>query len=206
MHLPAPTESNFELPPSGTFIASCYRIIDLGTQQTTYMGQPKTAHKILVSWELHGDDKMADGRLFTISQRYTWSMNEKASLRRDLESWRGVPFRDNDFGPGGFDIKNILGKACLLTIVHSEKGDKKYANISAVSKLMKGMDLPKTENELSYLWLDKQRWDAEAFSKLGQGLQGIIIKSPEYAEIVGAAHTNGHVTDAKDFHDDPIPF
>lgn len=199
MYIPQPTEGNFELPPAGTFMASCYRVIDLGTQQTTYMGQPKTAHKILVTWELHGDDRMADGRPFSISKRYTWSMNEKAALRHDLESWRGVPFSENDFGPGGFDIQNILGKACLLTIVHSENNGKNYANISAVSKLMKGMQPPKVENETVYLWLTPERWDAATFGKLSQGLQQAIMKSPEYAEINGNSYANSHVVEDAPF-------
>ena len=35
-------------------------------------------------------EQMSDGRPFTISKRYTWSTHEKATLRKDLEAWRGV--------------------------------------------------------------------------------------------------------------------
>jgi hypothetical protein len=164
-------------------MAVCFRILDLGTQQTTYQGQQKSAHKILISWELP-DEKMADGKPFTISSRYTWSMHEKATLRKHLESWRGLPFQDRDFGPEGFNIKNILGKACLLTVTHSENGEKQYANIAAVGKLMKGMTAPSPVNELTYLWLHPTHWSDEIFSKLSQGLQGVIMRSPEYKSIV----------------------
>lgn len=179
MYLPQPNEGSFELAPAGTHMAVCYRVIDLGTQQTTFNGQAKTAHKILISWELP-DEKMEDGRPFTVSNRYTWSMSEKATLRKHLESWRGVPFQERDFGPQGFNIKNILGKACLLTITHTESGDRQYANIAAVSKLMRGMQPPQPTNPLTYLWLHRDYWSEEVFHTLGHGLQGVIMKAPEY--------------------------
>src|SRR6185369_10438591 len=76
MYLPAPTESNFTPVPAGTHLGICYRVIDLGTQSTNFNGETKLAHKVLVSWEIP-DEKMDDGRPFTISQSYTWSMHEK---------------------------------------------------------------------------------------------------------------------------------
>lgn len=207
MYVPPPNDTNFELAPAGTHLAMCYRVIDLGTQETTYMGQAKKQHKVLLSWELP-DEKMADGRPFTISQRYTWSMSEKASLRRDLESWRGVPFTDKDFGEGGFDIKNVVGKACLLTIVHTEKNGKTYANITSISRLMKGMTAPaQTVNEQAYLWLHESRWNPEIFHKLSDGLKSAIMSSPEYKGLVNGYHDEPPPVDSPDeFHSDPIPF
>jgi len=209
MHLPAPNDTQFELPPAGTFLAMCYRIIDLGTQDTTYMGQAKRQHKIQVGWELP-EEKMADGRPFTISQRYTWSMSEKAALRRDLETWRGVPFKDSDFGPGGFDIQNIIGKACLLTVVHTEKNGKHYANIKAIARLMKGMQAPqKTENEQVYLWLSDDRWRPDVFHKLSDGMKQAIMASPEYKTLVNGHGDEPPPIDADRYHEEPageIPF
>ena len=206
MYLPPPNETDFELPPAGTHLAVCYRVIDLGTQTGSYMGQPKTQHKVLISWEL-SDELMKDNRPFTISQRYTWSMSEKATLRKHLESWRGAAFTEADFGPQGFNIKNIIGKGCLLTITHAEKGDKHYANIAAVGKLMKGMQAPPLKNETLYLWLNPGLWSAELFHKLSQNLQGVVMQSPEYRDVTGAHSDNDPPPhDGNDFHDDSIPF
>ena len=215
MYVPAPNDKDFELPPAGTHKAICYRVIDLGTQETTYQGTPKKQHKILVSWELP-DEKMSDDRPFTISTRYTWSMSEKGNLRADLESWRGVPFTEKDFGPGGFDIKSIIGKGCLLTIVQETKNGKTYANIKSISKLMKGMDVPVATNEQIYLWLHPERWSADVFHKLSQSVQGSIMKSPEYqaiangqddAVVTDADAPQGRRSSMKDqLADDDIPF
>ncbi len=178
MHIPRPSETEFELPPAGTFLAVCYRVIDLGTQATTWGAQ----HKILISWEL-AEEKMTDGRPFTISQRYTWSMHEKATLRKHLEAWRGVPFTDADFGV--FDIKNIIGAGCILNIVHTEKGEKRFANVASVARMMKGMKAPLPVNETVYLALLPDRWSPDTFQKLSQNLQGAIMQSPQYQELAG---------------------
>ena len=203
MQIPAPNERDFEIPPAGTHKAICYRVIDLGTQDTTFQGQAKKQHKVMLSWELP-DEKMSDGRPFTITQRYTWSMSEKATLRKHLEAWRGVKFTDEDFGPNGFNIKKIVGLGCLLTIVHNDRDGKIYANIASISKVMKGMEVPPLTNEAAYLWLDRTIWQDGVFQKLSDNLKGTIMKSPEYHALA-----NGTEIPASKPHgdmDDEIPF
>ena len=68
---------DFELAPVGVHPARCYRVIDLGTQTTEWQGQTKKAHKVMLTWELLGDERMADGRPFSISKRFTASTHEK---------------------------------------------------------------------------------------------------------------------------------
>lgn len=183
MEIPAPNERQFEIAPAGTHKAICYRVIDLGTQEGSFQGKPKKQHKILVSWELP-EEKMEDGRPFTVSQSYTWSMSEKATLRKHLEAWRGVKFTDADFGPGGFNIKKIVGLGCLLTLVHNERDDKTYANIVSISKVMKGMELPKPANKPVYLWLTHELLDESVFNELSDPLKAKIMKSPEYTAAI----------------------
>lgn len=205
MPLPKPTEAQFENPPAGTFMAICYRVIDLGTQDTTYQGQPKKQHKILVSWELP-DEKMKDGRPFTISSRYTWSMSEKAALRKDLEAWRGAPFGEKDFGEGGFDIQKIIGKPCLLTIVHTIKGEKTYANIKGIAGLMKGMVPPeRIENESVFLALNEEDFSADIFHKLSDNLQSTIRSSPEFAALMNGGRNDGPIVE-RGALEDSVPF
>lgn len=207
MYLPAPTESSFTPVPDGTHLGICYRVIDLGTQQTNFNGEVKSAHKVLLSFEIP-DEKMEDGRPYTISQSYTWSMHEKATLRKQLEAWRGVAFTERDFGPSGFDIRAILSKACTLSIVHTSKNNTIYANIASIGKLMKGIPVVSLTNPPAYLWLHIERWDANVFSGLSSNLQQKIMGSPEYTELMkdidriegrGQRETN-------DFHSDPVPF
>ena len=189
MQIPAPNDREFELPPAGTHLAVCYRVLDLGTQDTSYNGLPKRQHKILLSWELP-EEKMADGRPFSISQRYTWSMSEKAALRHHLESWRGKPFEARDFGENGFDIKGIIGVGCLLNIVHVARNGKTYANIASIAKLMKNQTAPPLYNEKAYLWINLERWDAAVFHNLKARLRDDIMKSPQYHELIASLDNN----------------
>jgi hypothetical protein len=209
MDLPVPNaNTDFLPPPAGTFSAVCYRFLDLGTQDTTFQGKPKQQHKVLIGWEV--DEKMDDGRPFTISNRYTWSMSEKANLRKDLESWRGLAFKESDFGPGGFNVKRLLGAPCMLTVVHTEKDGKTYANIRAISKLPKGMTPLHQENPLTFLSLEPEEFDRAIYDALSDGLKQMIAKSPEYQRIANG----GHVSDQTDSGagrgghdlDDDIPF
>lgn len=182
MYLPPNNGSDFVLTPSGTHLAICYRVIDLGTQRGEYMGKEKIQRKVLISWEIP-DEQMSDGRPFTIGQRFTWSMSEKATLRHVLESWRGKAFSEEDFGDNGFDIKNILGVGCMLNVVHAKKGDKTYANIATVARLPKGMVAPPQTNKTQYVWLSREEFDRPTFDELSDALKGVIIQSPEYRQL-----------------------
>jgi len=181
MHLPANNATSFAPPPAGTHVAICYRVVDLGTQMIDFQGQTKFQHKIMLSWELP-DELMDDGQPFSVHKRYTLSSHEKSTLRKDLESWRGKPFTDDEFGPNGtFDIKNVIGVGCMLNILHTEREGKTYANVSAVLKMVKGMPMPAMANEKVYFNLDA--FDKAAFDKLSEGIQNIIKKSPEWAKM-----------------------
>lgn len=201
MLLPRPNEKEFETAPAGTFAARCYRFVDLGTQPKEYMGATSYKRMVGISWELP-DELMKDQRPFSIYQKYVWSMSEKSTLRKHLESWRGLKFQESDFGEGGFDTKKLIGVPCMLSIVHNTKGDKTYANIASVSKLPKGFECPPAVNETLYFSLDE--FNQTVFDKLSQGMREAIMRSPEYVQLkkpLVAEHDaseewGGHVEDS----------
>ena len=82
------TAKNTDFPkcPVGTFIARCYQVIDLGHQKIVWQGTEKWQPKILLTWELLGDEKMDDGRPWAISNRYTLSLSDKSVLAPMLEA------------------------------------------------------------------------------------------------------------------------
>jgi hypothetical protein len=214
MYLPKPNETDFTPPPAGTHLATCYRVIDLGTQLTEFQGQQKKQHKIMISWELP-NEPMEDGTPFSVHQRYTFSMSEKANLRHHLEAWRGKPFVDSDFGQGGFQIEKIIGAGCMLNVLHATKNGKTYANITAVMSLPKGTKAAPLINKPAFLSLDE--FDQSAFDGLSQGLRDVITKSPEYQTILAKRNGtyNGADTPSEDDYghnppgpdlDDEIPF
>ena len=202
---------NFERCPSGMHLARCYRIVDLGTQKSEYMGQTKYLHKIMIGWEIHGLDdnnqplKMNDGRPFAIFKNYTLSWSEKANLRLDLQSWRGRPFSQEEMRR--FDLKNVLGAWCMLNVIEREgQSGKTYANVDGVTPvpaLIKQNGLPAAVNKNEIFNL--QEPDMTLFETFSDNLKTKIQSSPEWQKLKGAAPAKAEPAAAADEIDD-IPF
>lgn len=201
---------SFELAPAGTHAARCYSIIDMGTQLTEFQGERKSARKVLLRWELLGEERMADGRPFIAAKRYTASLHEKAQLRKDLAAWRGRDFTPDELK--GFELDKILGAHCLVNLLHVEKGGRDYCNIVSIMPLPKGMPKPEGVNDLQVFDLDK--FDQAAFAKLSDGLQEKILLTPEYQAVIAkparpaapAAPTPGAAPGPFDDFEDDVPF
>lgn len=197
-----PEKNNFEITPQGTFVATCYRLIDLGTQIEQFKGETKKMHKIMISWELPSE-LMNDGKPFSIHKKYTLSSSNKAILRKDLESWRGQPFDDADFGK--FDISVLLGKQCFIGIVHAVVGDNTYANISTLVKLPKDYPVPAQINPSVYFSLEA--FDQTVYDGLSENMRATIAKSPEYQSLKGADKTDPNTSNAhEEDYSSSVPF
>lgn len=177
-----PTKAGeFETVPAGVYLARCYKMIDLGTQTTDSpkFGR-KSDRKILLYWELLQDDDggevfMADGeRRFSISNEYTWSMHRKANLRKTLDSWRGVPFTEEE--ANGFEISKLLGACCKLQVVHNQSGDRTYANVGTIMTTNKK---PEGVNPLVTFSIEDP--DMEVYESLPEWIKDKINAAPEFS-------------------------
>jgi hypothetical protein len=204
MYMPKPG-ADFEPPPAGAHVAVCFRILDLGTQTTNFQGQVSHKHQIMISWELP-EEKMADDRPFSISKKYTYSGHKKATLRTDLESWRGVPFTDADFGT--FDLAKLLGAGCQLNIVHKTKDGSTFAKITALMRLPKGVKAPPTSNPKINLVLQPGEFDRVIYEGLSERMREIIASSPEYQTLSrqGDGGNKSYRDSVDEELDDEIPF
>ena len=173
--------TEFELVPAGVYLARCYKMIDIGTQQVASKKfGTKEIRQVILSWELLQDDDggkvaMEDGRPFSISKTYTLSMNSKANLRKDLDSWRGVPFKDEE--AEGFDITKLLDKFCKLQVVHNISDDKTYANLGTIMNTKKAVD---GVNEIAGFSISDP--DMAVFATLPEWLQTKIKESNEWTD------------------------
>ncbi len=171
------SSSDFTPAPAGSFLARCCRVVDLGTQKTEFQGETKQQHKVLVVFEILDPDVFReDGKPYTVAKRYSASMHEKAALRRDLESWRGAKFTDADLKH--FDLASILGRTCLLSVTHTEKDGRVFANIAALVKAPKGMTGTDPTEPLVHFDLASPDWTV--FDGLGERLRAQIMAAPEY--------------------------
>jgi hypothetical protein len=119
-------DQEFELVPTGTHLARCIWVVDLGDQYSKKY--EKWNPQILLAWEL--DEKMESGEPFIINQTYTNSLGERANLRKHLESWRGRAFTEDELE--GFSLSKLLNQWCMITVIHNESGGRTYANVGAV--------------------------------------------------------------------------
>ncbi len=126
MALIAKGGKHFTPAPEGLWPAVCVDVVDLGMVMTTW-GEK---HKCRIVWEL--SEKMPDGRLFIASKQYTLSLHEKASLYKDLKSWRGRPFTPEELD--AFDVEKVLGAPCQVLITQEEKDGMVYGNVTTIMK------------------------------------------------------------------------
>ena len=191
---------DFENPPVGTHVARCYKIVDLGTQQSEYQGKLIVRRQVILGWELPQELMSKgeyEGKPFVTSAFYTMSLHEKSSLRKHLASWRGRDFTEEELK--GFDPHNILGKGCMLSLIENEKGRIKVASVSA---LPKGTILPSQVNPNVFFSLDSEEFDSEIFESFSEKMQEMIKSSPEYKAIISGAASVDPGTPAND----DIPF
>lgn len=129
---------NYPVAPAGTHAAICVDVIDMGMLKVEYNGQAKMVHKIRIVWQI--DEDRDDGKPFQVSKRYTNSLHEKATLRGDLEAWRGRPFTEAELT--GFDLEVLIGIPALLNLIHTAKNGSTYANIASLMRLPRAMSAP----------------------------------------------------------------
>lgn len=129
----------FTLCPEGAHASTCVDVIDLGMVETEFNGEKKKQHKVRIVWQT-GEINPDNGKPFLAGKRYTNSLHEKATLRKDLESWRGRAFTKQELT--GFDLENLLSAPALLNVIHEARSGKTYDNVTTIMRLPRGMAAP----------------------------------------------------------------
>lgn len=204
--------SSFIPVPPGMHLARCYRIIDLGTQESTYMGNIKHVPRVLFQFEVHSEDSQgqllltSSGEPMTVAKTFTLSLAEKATMRRDLQTWRGKEFTKEELR--GFELKNVLGQWAMITVAENESNGKTYtniANINPVPATIKKNGLPEGKNELKLFSIEDA--DLDLFETFSDYLKDRIRKSPEWERLHGSPSV-GNSAPSANFDDiaDDLPF
>ena len=161
--------------PAGTHLANCFGLIDLGTQPAFKPGDSQS-HKVWLWWELCHEQR-EDGVAMTVGSFYRVSLHEKSVMRAMLQTWRGKPFTPEELK--AFQLQNIVGAACMLTIVHEPK--KTGGGVSDKVKTVTG--LPKGTVKVPLVTptvvLDLDAFDQVTFDGLPNFLKDMIANSPE---------------------------
>jgi hypothetical protein len=199
-----------QLPEAGATVGVLFSLVDLGTQEVTWDGETKNTPKLRLAFEL--PEQTIEGEVtengkttkvtkpMVVSIELTRSLGERATLRKHLETWRGQAFTSKELA--SFSLKNLLGKACLLTLVHkTSQAGRNYCAIQGIAKLPKSMKAPaKTEN--AHVFYEIEQGEGGQFSELPEWLQDKIRASREFRGASSAPKT----TDNTDADGNQIPF
>jgi hypothetical protein len=178
-----------QLPEAGATTGVLFSLVDLGTQKVTWDGEEKWTPKLRLAFEL--PDQVLEGEVtengkttkvtkpMVVSIELTRSLGERATLRKLLEQWRGQAFTSKELA--SFSLKNLLGKACLLTLVHkTSQAGRQYCAIQGMAKLPKGMKAP-TTTQNGQVFYEIEQATGGQFNELPEWLQEKIRASKELA-------------------------
>jgi hypothetical protein len=182
MRVTVKTNGDFPQPAPGTYLARCEELLDLGTQRSEYQGQVRTRPTILVGFELpmeripSGDYQ---GQPFVVRKFYNMSLHEKSKLRLHLLNMRGHDLTSEE-QQGGFELKELLGTGCLVTVTMSEG----RARITGVAAMPRGSSLPEPYHPSKYLSLEAAEFDRAVFDSLPEWIRRMVETSPEYQALL----------------------
>ncbi len=131
-------ETGTEIPPKGTFIATCIDIRDVFNVERKKF-QSEEMEKVDLTGFLFGFRDKA-GKPFKIASRaFRISGNEKSSLFAFLKSWLGQPPKM------GWDYMELKGRKALVTIDHTPSKRTPgltFADIVSISPVPEGFQPP----------------------------------------------------------------
>ena len=214
MGITATSEGGAREPlPEGQYTGICFSMLDLGTSENTFEGKVKKRRQVFVQWEIPEimEEFEVDGKTekasAVIGKFYTLSMDDRATLKQDLEAWRGKSFTAEE--KASFDITNVLGAPALIAVTHKTKGDGSLRDqVGSLMALPKGMPAPvATRDQRLFSFED----GGDLPEGLSDGLVAMIQKSDQWQAAhpgEGAVHAAAEAMGASvvDANDENLPF
>lgn len=127
--------SRRDRPPAPAMMQQCVcvDVIDMGIVEEEWGGKKRKKHIIYIVW--HSIEKQDNGEPYEILKRYTLSLGERATLRAHLEAWRGREFTEEE--RRGFDVETVIGVNAFITVKHTKRKGRTWADIVAIQKVPK---------------------------------------------------------------------
>ena len=171
MKLTATEASDFEACPEGIHPGKLIWLVDLGMQDTPF----GVKHQLFMNFE-----SVVDGTHYTIGKFYTASLNEKATLNKDLSSWRGKTIKPGD----EIDLSKLLGMFCQLQVMENEKGRHVIKSILPKQHEFESLEPLLTEKDYDELpeffqeAIDKQLTPTEQPKRMPGGIENLNDEVP----------------------------
>jgi hypothetical protein len=191
-------ESKYVKPEPGTHVARCVQMIELGTWEDKRWEDSYPKNEIVLGFEFPNIVSEESGPAL-MWKRVTWSLGERATLRKILKSWRGKDYTASELAHG-VDVSAVVGQPCQITVeewVNATTG-KSGVQIGSIAKLMDGVTCPPQVSS-TVMWSISD-WDQETFDTFADHLKERILASDE-----AKARTASDPQDKVEASDD-IPF
>ena len=202
--------ANFKPVAAGTHLGRLYRIVDIGTQQGEWQGKITHQRKIILYFELFGEDEQGqplvrdDGKPLIITKYYNRSLNEKSTFRKHLQSWLKIDFDTVE----GFNVEDLLGKFAMVSVSQykGKNGDMKASvdGLAAVPAMLSKHGMPEGVNPIFTFDLDK--FDSEKYASLSEAIRNMISMSPEYRRLAGKEEKPQKESSFDKYENDDVPF
>lgn len=173
---------------AGVYNAVCYSVIDVGTSESKFDGKKK--RNLVLGWKLL-DKHYSDGNNLKIHKTVTFSMNEKATLRRFIQSW----FAGQNVDLDDFNFKTLLNRGCSLVVSPNSNGNNTVSNVMPHNTTT-------MFDDVEIFSLDE--FDGENLPALDEWKINMIRESDEYAQIFN--QNAGQNPPADVVVDDDVPF
>lgn len=201
-YLPPLNQTNRELAPEGTHLATCCQVIQFGTQRTDF--DDKERPELRLTWELL-DEFNSKGWPFLIGRTYNFSSHPSSNLILDLEAWCG--------GLGErFDLEQLIGLVAVVGIQHKSGRNGDYAQMSSIMQPPKGVERRRPPRGDTVVFTFSP-YRPEVYEGLPEWTRKKIAGSPEFRVATGQAplpapqrQQSLPASSAGDALDDDIPF
>jgi hypothetical protein len=180
---------DFQPCPIGNHIAICTGVVSVGKHENNFQPEKTPKNEVVIMWTLPNATR-EDGFPFVLTKTYTLSLHEKASLRKDLNAWRGKAFTEEELE--GFNLLNILEKPCMTQVNHEVgKDGKNRAKIVSIASMIQGYPLPTLPSDYSFNIFDDDAPTWQAFEALPKWLKARIEKAVNWADIESEMNKTG---------------
>ena len=170
---------------AGTYPAIVAGLIDLGVQpQRPFKGQSKSPqHEIMITYELvtefmkDEDGNELEDKPRHISERFPFH-KLTAEMAKSTKRYKALDPHNKFEG----DFSKLVGVPCSITVVqnYSQKTDRYYSNVSAVTPPMKGFQFPDLKNPPKVL--DRDDPDMEVWEALPDFIKTIVTSGLDFSE------------------------
>lgn len=172
---------SFVNPSEGSHVAALSCLAFLGSHLNTFSN--KYQELVGLAWETQETDD--DGRPLVALETLNYSMYERSKLYARLVALMG----GKEPAPG-FDFRNLLGRSAIVTVAHTYKGEKTFANITAAGPIPRGTA---GHTPSSLVYFDLAEFDPAAYALLPKRFQKLteaaqaqhpVTSSPPRAPVI----------------------